>query len=108
MPKPRLCGPVECHAVALTRNPTSRSGIAMPFGHSSASTAVVASMRWDMRLLDHLAPDLRFLRNEGLRSGGLAAGGVQVDLGELVLHFRAVEHLVDRLVELGNNGRRGL
>src|ERR1035437_5799023 len=98
MTHPRISGGVECHAVALTRNPTSRSGIAMPFCHSPASTAVAASMRCDMILFDHLAPDLRFLRNEGLRFGGRAAGGGEGDLAVEVLRLLAV-------VDVG--GRRG-
>jgi hypothetical protein len=91
MPKPQLCGPVECHDAALTRNPTSRS-----------------SVRRDVRLFDHAAPDLRLVLDEGCGLSGRAAGGVQIDLGELVLHVRAVEHIVDRLVELGDDRRRGL
>src|ERR1019366_9638801 len=91
MPEPRLYGPVECHAVALTRNPTSRSLV-----------------RRDVRLFNHLAPDLRFLRDEGLRFGGRAAGGGEVDLAEVILRLRAVEHVVDRLVELGDDRRWGL
>jgi hypothetical protein len=41
-------------------------------------------MRRDARLLDHLAPDLCFIRDEGLGLGRAAAGGVQVDLGKML------------------------
>src|SRR5664279_3498477 len=90
MAHPRLSGGVECHAVALTRNPTSRFLV-----------------RRDVRLFYHLAPDLRFLRDEGLRFGGRAGGGGEVDLAEVILSLRALEHVVDRLVELDDDRRRG-
>src|SRR5450759_1886409 len=60
----------------------------------------------NLRLFDHFAPDLRLLLEESLGFGGRAAGGVQVDLGEMRLRLRTVEHVIDRLVELGDDGWR--
>src|SRR5450759_1165538 len=69
---------------------------------------ICALVRHHVRLFYHLAPDLRFLRDEGLRFGGRAAGGGEVDLSEVILRLRALEHVVDRLVELSDDRRWGL
>ena len=53
-------------------------------------------MRRNLRLFDHVAPDLRLLLEEGLGFGRRAAGGVQIDLGEKCLCLRTVEHVVNR------------
>src|SRR5215472_16652285 len=76
-------------------------------GYVRLSSTRQSSVRLDIRILDHAAPDFGFLLDEG---GGLrrrTPGGAQVDLREMVLRFRALEHLVHGLVDLCDNcGRR--
>src|SRR5471030_891149 len=43
----------------------------------------IFSVCWYARGLDHAATDLRFLLDESRRLGRVAAGGVQVDRGEV-------------------------
>ena len=61
-----------------------------------------------MGLFDHIAPELGLRLDEGCGLGRAAAGGVQVDLGETRLDGGLVQHLVDRLVELGDDRLRRL
>jgi len=65
-------------------------------------------MRRDVRFFDHVAPDGVFFFNESGGLGRAAAGGLQVDLGEVGPHLGILQYLIDRLVELGDDGRWGL
>src|SRR5208282_2832192 len=63
----------------------------------------LGSMRGDVRLFDNVAPDVSFLSNKIGGLGRAVAGSLQVELGEVGLRLRALENLVDCLVELGDD-----
>src|SRR5215831_4561005 len=51
-------------------------------------------------IFDHATPDLGLLFDKSRGFRGRAAGGTQIDLGEMVLCLGALKDLVHRLVEL--------
>lgn len=84
----------------------------MPLSRNGEPVAAIGYsgflMRRDVRFFDHVAPDGVFFFNESGGLGRAAAGGLQVDLGEVGPHLGILQYLIDRLVEFGDDGRWGL
>src|SRR5665213_822437 len=95
-----LCHYRNCNVAARAmRHPACFSRSEKEFGAPGVSAPNVngvegaALMRRDVRFLDHVAPYLGLRLDEGLGLRRRAAGGVQIELGEVRLALGALQHL---------------